>query len=1165
MTLVQSKVQLFTRLWLVLVILLLVPGVRGAAGENEVPPAVGSEPVRQLGVSVNTKRLANVLGDEFISFYAKPQDIFDGQGNPISETSFQMAQSLGGTFLKVVADSSQLHLQTAAGESVIGQPEDMELVQISAGAWQAFYEWARRAHLMPVFVLDYPTDGGQWDAKNALRILTVASTLGISECRWQLGNGLVKDAPKYADDLRTFRTMLQAFPEQDWTMVASELSPQFISMEEIQYFHANVDSLVEAITITGPKSDRAAWNYTTIQREIHLRGLSKQRLPVWLDLVEEKRSEPELSAAAPAACCQACVREGMEYARTLGEAARGGISAVFQPLRRDDIQQYSFNYLIGLLYKQTVGHKVFPVQFNVDPSITLDTSSSSSSSSSHTSVYAYCTRNRTGSLTLVVVNGDQDGAAANVTIKLMTRSLSSPVELFLLTVQDGQPMVNNRPLEQPNTDHQPQPDPVRAVTTLTHGVSFYVPAQAILFAVVPGVQVRECRNDVLPQRKKLPREMILPDRTSTDLLLEHLIGELLEKVPLESVKRRVRRSLLMNDRPATRTPFGGEKRKRFLARFANAPQSDSLAESLSEVLADPQPVQATSERAARGPRQTQAYKRQQRRIRQKEKRLEKRNLKKMKHPLREARRERAKRGDMLMGGRRLNAHPNRRFQERLMKRMSAKLASRKTKRSSLAEAVNEPPSFAGSEEDDELHSRSDFPLGDVHLVISKGVASGDEEHGRYVPMTDDDNVDMDQAEQLEQLEQRSSGGYRMGSWGSAVRHRPAAVRRRISINQRDFHRFAPAWERRPIESSEEQEADCVRRRTLRRGPKHEQHEGREARRSDRFMSIRREQSEEDRQPNRLTEANSREAAFTIVQMKDKRFDEPQAVDEQQRRTTTTEMEESSPEDTQPAAMYDVPMEEQPTDRPMAVPASEEEIHLFTPAPRTSEERQIVPRLDPTWSLESTSAEVAELRPHRFKRSFPGGLVLTEQPAASSIESEEVQRLEDFFRTNAKLQQKFAEMFDLLLEAIEELEAEDNNAREVSDGAGEDDVVDGGGAVAPNEPSLKRTKRNVLLHPQSWESRERSNMIQRQHQQSEEFSHEHLVLPVQPSAQRPKLVVSAAADQAALKEAREDGNTHPDADDEGKPGAFMLRSVVNFVRRASNEFHQLFSGWFGKNA
>ncbi|XP_049281490.1 uncharacterized protein LOC125762907 [Anopheles funestus] len=1119
MTLVQTKVHFLTRLCaLAVVILFLVPGVRALTADNEVPSVFGSETVRQLGVSVNTKRLANVLGDEFISFYAKPQDIFDGQGNPISETSFLMAQSLGGTFVKVIADSSQLHLQTTGGESVIGRPDDLELVQISASAWQAFYEWARRANIVPVFVLDYPQDGDQWNAKNALRILTVANTLGVTKCRWQLGNGLVKDAPKYADDLRTFRTMLQAFPTQQWSVVASELNAQFIPLEEIQYFHANVDSLVEAITITRPQyTDGAAWNYTSLQREIHLRGLSKQRLPIWLDLVEEQQTAVDGAKAhrAPGTCCKSCVQDGLEYARTLGEAARGGISAVFQSLQRDDIQQYTFNYLVALLYKQTVGHKVFPVHFNMDPS---------NENTSPMSVYAYCTRNRTGSLTLMVVNDEHDGAT-NVTIQLMTRSLSSPVELYLLTVQDGQPMVNNRPLEV--SSELLQPEPVRAVTTLTHGVSFYVPAEAILFAVVPGVQIRECRHDELPQRKKLSREL-QNDRTSADMLLEHLIGELVEKESHPSLQRK-RRSLLLNERPA-RAIFGGEKRKRFHGRFVNTAQDDSLTESLSEVLADPQPPLEPTERTARGTRQTQAYKRQQRRRQNKEKRLEKRNLKKMKHPLREARRERSKRGDMMLMGRRSSLNqPNRRLHDRLLKRMSAKLASRKTKRSSLAEAVNEPPNFAGSDEEDELHPRSDFPLGDVHLVISKGSSSSNDEDG-YVSTDEHSN----------QPEESSDEYQRMPSWG-ASRHRPA-VRRRVSINQRDFHRFAPVRERRPIETTNDEE-DCVRRRTLRRGPKME--EMRETRRVDRFIPIQRAQSQEmqrfDTQPSH-PEQSSREA-FTIAQMKSKRFESQ--MDEQRE----MEMVDNSPEDTAPIS-EETP--EETTDRTVAT--SEEEMNLFTPAPRTSDERHI-PRLEPTWSLESTSAEVTELSPNRYKRSFPA----PDAEPPSSIESEEVQRLEDFFRTNAKLQQKFAEMFDLLLEAIEELESEDNDAREVLD----DDVrLKESDANEANEPSHKRTKRNVLLHPQSWESRERSNMIHRL-QQSDESSDENLVMPgeVRIPKQQEELVPIG---QSAHRETRD---SEPDngEDDEAKPGAFMLRSVVNFMRRASNEFHQLFSSWFGKNA
>uniref|UniRef100_A0A182JU12 Heparanase n=1 Tax=Anopheles christyi TaxID=43041 RepID=A0A182JU12_9DIPT len=1121
MTVVQSKVQLFTRLWLVVVILLLVPGVRGVNGNNEVPEP---ESVRQLSVSVNTRRLANVLGDEFISFSSKPQDIFDGQGNPITETSFLMAQSLGGTLLKVIADSSQLHLQTTSGQSVIGNPDDIELVQISASAWQAFYDWARRATIVPVFVLDYPTDGGQWDVKKALRILTAANALDIDVCRWQLGNGLVKDGVKYADDLRTFRTMLQAFPKQHWTIVASELNPQFVPLEDIQYFHANADNLVEAITMTRPRYDSAVWNYTSLQRDIHLRGLSKQRLPIWLDLVaEQQRTDLEASAEARTSsnsptCCKTCIQEGLDYARTLGEAARGGISAVFQPLQRDDIQQYSLNYLVALLYKQTVGHKVFPVSFNVVPP---------TEETRLTSVYAYCTRNRTGSLTLVVVNGAQDGAT-NATIKLMTRSLSSPVELFLLSVQDGQPMVNNLPMEYTTTTTLPLLQPVKAVTTLTNGVSFYVPSQSILFAVVPGVQLRECRSNTLPERKKFPREL-QHDRTSTDLLLEGLIGELLEKAPLDTLARR-RRSVGV-DKPALKA---NKKWKRFHARFTDAPQSDDLAKSLSEVLAGTQSTVSPTERTARGPRQTQAYKRQQRRIRKKEKRSEQRNLKKMKHPLREARRQRAKRGDFLKARR--PVHPHRRVHQRLLNRMSAKLASRKTKRSSLAEAVNEPPSFGtGSDEQDELHQRSDFPLGDVHLVISKG-GNGDGEV-EYVP-ADEDDVDVVNRKQ---------------TW-SVARHRPA-VRRRISVNQRDFFRFAPVWDRARMEDEGEL-SDCGRRRTLRRGST--EPEARETKRIDRFMSIRREQSEErkaqEAEPDKPAAASSREA-FTIAKTKASSFESQ----ENHRPQKSLQEAEKTPEEPQTDSAES---NEQVTDRVTLSPVvtSQEEIQLYTPAPRTSEEQHNIPRLEPIWSLESpeSSADVTELMHNRYKRAFNPS-ASAEHP--SSVESQEVQRLEDFFRTNAKLQQKFAEMFDLLLEAIEELDAEENDAREVSDDDGDNEENAGTDA---DKSFLKRSKRNVLLHPQSWESRERSNMIHRR-ERSDEDSYENHIIPAQQAPAKP---FDGGLLHADSVQPSHDSQQQPESEhgsDEGKPGAFMLRSVVHFMRRASTEFHQLFSSWFGKTA
>ncbi|XP_058117369.1 uncharacterized protein LOC131284611 [Anopheles ziemanni] len=1047
------------------------------ATENEIP-----ETVHQLTASVNTRRLANVVGDEFVSFSTKPQDIFDGQGNPICETSFLMAQSLGRTYLKVVADSSQLHLQTTGGQSVIGGPDDAGLVQIKASAWQAFYEWANRAGVVPVFVLDYPTDGGLWDPKKALQVLSAASGLGIEECQWQLGNGNVLDGSKYGEDLKTFRTMLKAFPKQRWGVVACELKPNgAVPLEEIQYFHANIDTLVDAITISRPLYGESTWNSSSLQREAHLRGLYRQRLPLWLDLVDQRKEEPQQKIP----CDDRCLKEGLEYARTLGEAARGGVSTVFKPVHRSSIQQYTLDYLTALLYKRTVGNKVFSVQ-QQQPDV------------SRTSIYAYCTRNVSGSVTLVVVN-EEETDAINATIRLTTRALSSSVELFLVSVQNGLPMVNNRAFTDGST--VPELEPVTAVTTLSNGVSFYVPAQTILFATVPDVQVRECRNIHLPTLRKsvLSRDLI-NDPTSTDVLLQELIGALLEHAPLEPLQRR-RRSAVT------------EKRKRFLSRFSGAAQDGDLAESLAQALSGAQPEPSPTERSVRGPRQTQAYKRQQRRVRQKEKRVEKRNLRKMKHPLRESYRERAKRGGhQLLMHRATSKHPNHRVHQRLLKRMSAKLASRKTKRSSLAEAVNEPPSFTTSDEEEQQGNRSDFPLGDVHLVISKTAGSTD---GGL------DYVSMD-SEGSESVEYRRPDR-------RTPRHRPG-VRRRITISQRDFHRFGLGRERMPVDS--EEKVDCKYHRSVPRR-KEQDMETRETKRVDRYIPIeiervdqRQEKSAEGTtMPPGHGAEDSREG-FTIAH----------STNEKENDGNNEELTEGS----SPNGPSE-DLESDGFDEPESNRAEPEEMQLFTPAPRTSAERSIVPWLDnpPQWSLESTSAEVAEVLHRRYKRS--GGQAL------ESVESHEVERLEDFFRTNAKLQQKFAEMFDLLLEAIEELEeSEENDAKE--------DTDDDEDETSEND-THRRIKRNALLHPQSWESRERSNMIQRQQESSE--SKENQI----------EVVRNERADPEATGTEQPPVDDQPNrpllGSDEGKPGAYVLRSVVNFMRRATSEFHQLFSGWFKK--
>ncbi|XP_035772756.1 uncharacterized protein LOC118456262 [Anopheles albimanus] len=1165
------------------------------------PQVIGEEEGSHRGagtvfsVTINTRRPVNVLDSEFIGFYAKPQDIFDGLDNPITESSYQMAKALGRTYLKVVADSSQLYLQTTRGQSVIGSPETDGLVHITTGAWKAFYEWAKRAGLTPIFVLDYPVNGTGapgWKPKNALRILSAASSLGINECKWQLGNGDITDGARYVEDLRTFRTMVQAFAKQSqqWDVVASELNIRSMPLEDAQYFNAQLETIVDAVTIASgalDSDDGAAWNATSLLRDIRVRGLSGQRrVPIWLDLTDEDTARAEINALGSSSCSSGCLRAGLAYARTLGEAARGGASAVFRPLHREDLRSPTLPYLIALLHKRTVGRKVFSVQ------------PSKQAATDQTSLYAYCGRNRnaTGALTVVIVN-ENPLEASNVTLRLsQTRTGSTPVELYLVNVQAGQPMINNRaPQADSGTGAPVRLHPVYATTSFRNGSSFYVPPASVLYAVLPGVQVRECHHDSVPstmykhgQQARRYREASLErhdtDRTSADALLQDLIGDIVENVPLEALQRRKRWAV-----GETQTPK--VLKKRFPLRFPDPPQSAALAKGPGAPGAkaeNPGAVEkaATGQlgEAARAPgqsrkaRQTQAYKRQQRRLRLKEKRSEKRNLRKMKYPLRESMRERPKRGGQLQ------MH----HQRRLLKRMPmARAGSPKTKRSSLAEAVNEPPTFGeGSDESSDAAAghRSGFPLGDVHLVISK--AANDEDGVDYITEEEIEQENDQQQHREEEEEEEAEDPEeqmaveRLGMFGlrsapsRSLRHRAGGPRRRISVSQRDFRRYT-----NPDEDSAEEETECEQRcRQHQRQREHRGMFGAESRRIDRYMSIVKDPSRvREEEAARATEPSTRNNGEIHASLAPKQPN--RSMDDSEGETEKdSESIEGEPQQQQQTVGHDrdtvpsnhlqleeteeligeesrepVPIRAQPP-QPVTTPESPPML-LYTPAPQTSEERQDLQRLQDSWSLESeasASAEVTEVRP-RFRRST----VHDSGSSADEVEVEQdIQRLEDFFRTNAKLQQKFAEMFDLLLEAIEELGEDDNDARERIDG--EDEAVDG----RRDNEAVERVKRNVLLHlPQSWESRERSNMIQRQEVPSME-SRENYVEPQQLAEQPGASTMQSGDEQDQHQVATPEAPEGEDTGDGSRPGAYVIRTIVSFMRKASTEFHQLFSNWFG---
>lgn len=145
----------------------------------------GDDGVERLNsVMVNPRKVANYIAKEFVCFSAKPRSVFEDSVNPISDRTFQMARNLGPMYMKVYGDSSQLELQM---DGFARNGEDSGLVLITPNGWRAFHKWAQEAGLVPVIVLDYEQDS--WKPKDALKVLTVANKLGITNCLWQLGTG----------------------------------------------------------------------------------------------------------------------------------------------------------------------------------------------------------------------------------------------------------------------------------------------------------------------------------------------------------------------------------------------------------------------------------------------------------------------------------------------------------------------------------------------------------------------------------------------------------------------------------------------------------------------------------------------------------------------------------------------------------------------------------------------------------------------------------------------------------------------------------------------------------------------------------------------------------------------------------------------------------------
>lgn len=233
-----------------------------------------------------------------------------------------------------------------------------------------------------------------------------------------------------------------------------------------------------------------------------LRTILNGDVPVWLSLPHSKSASEQKTS-------QTQQKQGLNWAQTLGDAAKNGFRAIYLPIE-NNWNERTLSYYTTLLHKRIIGRTVFEtVIFK------------GNRYDSH--FYAHCTKNMSGSFTLYGINaGDSD---LDVTAKLPFRSGTEYIE-FILTIDDnGGIYLNGQQIIEPSIL---KPVPRFKLPGKTAQLS--MPANSIAFWVFTGAKLPECDSDesiafdTVPVRSQQPRRS-----TSAERLLQELIIEWIQR------------------------------------------------------------------------------------------------------------------------------------------------------------------------------------------------------------------------------------------------------------------------------------------------------------------------------------------------------------------------------------------------------------------------------------------------------------------------------------------------------------------------------------------------------------------------------------------------------------------------------------------------------------
>ncbi|XP_055696926.1 uncharacterized protein LOC129798014 [Phlebotomus papatasi] len=435
-------------------------------------------------LEVNTKRILSVVNEDFIGF-------------AIDSGCLTYSKCVEG--LRNFSSNAQDVIYVKIHG--IDLPSDYENLP-------AIKELTKSAKIEPIIVLNYQTNS--WNPRQHLRLLQKISDFGIKRCTFQLGtdfNG--EDTFTYADDLSTFRYMIEAYRKYDntWRIVGGDLADT-VSLVNARIYTKLARNYVASFNWKQRLDSSASDLSATIQ---HL--MDETYLPVSVTYRYPYKPR-DLQK-----CDRDCVSEGLRWAEELGEITGRGFSNVFRSMSRRDFLHHDFSSYISEVYQKMIGSTVLKIK--------------SISDHFFGKFYAYCSRENPGGLVLMGINSADK--SLKTTTKFPELILGKAIKEMIFRPENDRIYLNDHLLK----DNIPiDISPVFLEKLIQdESLSLTLPPQSVGFWEIPEANASICTENDLIAKPKIRN----PIETSMSNLLQELIHEVSQHSG-ESL-RRERRSI----------------------------------------------------------------------------------------------------------------------------------------------------------------------------------------------------------------------------------------------------------------------------------------------------------------------------------------------------------------------------------------------------------------------------------------------------------------------------------------------------------------------------------------------------------------------------------------------------------------------------------------------